>query len=264
MTVAARWSRQEEFRPLVEQWAGGYGIDPALALALVAQESGFDPRAYREEPHIDDASYGLGQILYRTAQGEGYQGAPDGLFDPGTNLRFSFKYFRWALDRTGNQVDAALSTYNGGYRPSSGYGAKLRTGEFRNQAYVDGVLLKARYFREYLAERGGPAAAAGLPFGSASGSSAPPSPVAGGAAPANPQPKGPPAMPKTPNLVKLALGLVVTVAACLNGGGDVLRCLLAAAGTPEGQAGVGLGLVAAGGGHAAIAAFRDQGRNKAE
>jgi hypothetical protein len=88
-------------------------LDPALVAAVVEQESDFDPLAYREEPHLGDASRGLMQLLYSTARGLGYNGPPDGLFDIETNLQLGSSFLRHLLHRYGDQR-SALAAYNAG------------------------------------------------------------------------------------------------------------------------------------------------------
>lgn len=70
-------------------YAAEYDWLPAELMAFIEIESDFNPRAYRFEPRLNDASYGLMQILYRnTAVGELlYKGAPGGLYEPETNVR---------------------------------------------------------------------------------------------------------------------------------------------------------------------------------
>lgn len=129
--------------PLLNEWADSYGVPRNLVYGLVAQESNFDPQAYRAEPKVNDASRGLTQILYHTAQGMGYTGTPDELYDPATNLDYGLRYLVQQITRAGGDIPAALSAYNGGWRPLLGYGVRLMTGLFANQAYVEGVLAKA-------------------------------------------------------------------------------------------------------------------------
>jgi soluble lytic murein transglycosylase-like protein len=146
-----RWAGEHSFDPQVATAAARWGVHPLLVHAVVAQESGFDPRAYRGEPQIGDASRGLMQLLYKTARSLGYSGPADGLYDVPTNLDLGCHLLHDNLSRTGGDVDAALSAYNGGFRPSLGFGSRLPDGTFRNQVYVDGVREKLRYFTQQLA-----------------------------------------------------------------------------------------------------------------
>lgn len=63
-----------------------YDVDPDLVFATIMLESGGNTYAVRQEPSIGDASYGLGQILYGTAVGIGFEGTPDDLYDPEVNI----------------------------------------------------------------------------------------------------------------------------------------------------------------------------------
>ena len=100
---------EQVFRKVVEA-----GHDPILFGCLVQQESGFNPRAYREEPQIKDASYGLVQILYGTARGIGYDGDREGLYDVDTNLTYGLKYWDLCLRAHGGHPMWALAAYNAG------------------------------------------------------------------------------------------------------------------------------------------------------
>jgi Transglycosylase SLT domain len=102
----------------------------AAVKALIARESTFRPDSVRGEPQAGDASVGLMQVLYSTAQGLGYPGEVGdaatltGLFDPGTNIYLGTKYLWTLFHKTGGSIQAAWSAYNGGYRPSLGFGAR--------------------------------------------------------------------------------------------------------------------------------------------
>lgn len=165
LSAAARYGA------LVTAAATAAGVPPGLLSGLVDHETGgtWDPRSIRQEPQISDASRGLTQILLRTAQGMGYTGTADGLFDPATNLRYGALYLAQQYRRAGSWP-AALSAYNGGYRPAAGFGAPLTAprrvvlaysqtqkgvplrwydaaaGAFANQPYVDDVLSRAAAF----------------------------------------------------------------------------------------------------------------------
>ena len=114
-----------------------YYVDPALLAALVIQESGGNPDAYRHEPEYqtkyvtgqarwnraralgwtDDelaTSWGLTQVLGTTAWEMGFKYPPDKILDPASNLTLGAKYLRMKLDQyKGNTVEALLA-YNGG------------------------------------------------------------------------------------------------------------------------------------------------------
>ncbi|MGH2355165.1 MAG: transglycosylase SLT domain-containing protein [Chloroflexota bacterium] len=110
-------------------------IDPVLVAAVIEQESSFDPRAYREEPHIRDASRGLMQLLYGTATWKGgYSGPPDGLYDVETNLACGCEFLRYLLHRYAGDTRAALAAYNAGPGNVDAHGWTVVRG------YVESVL----------------------------------------------------------------------------------------------------------------------------
>lgn len=106
------WTR---YGYLIRQAADTYDIEPNLIFATIMVESGGDTRAIRHEPRINDASYGLGQLLYGTARGIGYRGTPEGLFDPATNIDLIAKYHKRNFDHY-KELDATELTiaYNTG------------------------------------------------------------------------------------------------------------------------------------------------------
>lgn len=158
--------------PDIQRVAQSAGFPPALLAAVVDLESGGDPAAYRAEPHIDDASIGLCQLLMKTARTLGYSGAagtPDalsGLFNPETNLMYGAKFLRDLWAKYSGDVARVASAYNGGDRPALGFGTRVTTndvnvclerdettgdctryfhpqvGEFGNQPYVNTFLAK--------------------------------------------------------------------------------------------------------------------------
>ena len=71
---------------VIETVADKYDLDPDVIFATVMLESGGDRHAIRHEPTLGDASYGLGQILFGTARGLGFDGTPNDLFDPKVNI----------------------------------------------------------------------------------------------------------------------------------------------------------------------------------
>jgi Transglycosylase SLT domain len=182
----ARWTRENEFNALVQSMSDSFGkrVRPELIKAIVAAESGFNPAAVRGEPQVGDASIGLMQVLVATARNLGYSGEIGeaakltGLFRPDANLYVGTKYLDQLLKQTNGDVDATISAYNGGYRPSLGFGARrtpvtprvclrwktgapvegrtidrhcevvgsTKVGEFSNQSYVTRVRNYLDYF----------------------------------------------------------------------------------------------------------------------
>ena len=164
-----RWAGQDTYDGFIHAAVaryGGMGLTTPLVKAIIAVESGFNPMAYRAEParpslpptadfpQGGDASFGLMQLLARTARGLGYIGQLDGLFNPSINIDLGVRLLSNDLRRTGSLTDS-VSAYNGGIRPSLGYGSPLASGKYANQSYVDSVLRNLDYFREWEAMKGG-------------------------------------------------------------------------------------------------------------
>ncbi len=85
-------------------------LDPFVVLALMRQESLFDPAAVSPA-----AAYGLMQLLPTTASR--VAGRPvdaSSLFDPTTNITLGTRYLRQLLDRFDGNLAKALAAYNGG------------------------------------------------------------------------------------------------------------------------------------------------------
>jgi soluble lytic murein transglycosylase-like protein len=158
----------------------------AFVKGVLASESAFNPRAVRGEAHLADASHGLMQMLYSTAQALGYTGAKPteadrqalrGLYDPATNITLGTRYLHRLVSRYGGDIERAASAYNGGDRPQIALGTRAtkagriclewkptapttgrtidrdcaraysyKVGEFGNQPYVSKVLHNYNYF----------------------------------------------------------------------------------------------------------------------
>ena len=85
------WKR---YGHVIERNSGKYDLDPGLIFATIMLESGGNTNAIRHEPQIGDASYGLGQILYGTARGIGFDGSAQDLFDPEVNIELIARYHK--------------------------------------------------------------------------------------------------------------------------------------------------------------------------
>lgn len=94
-------------------------------MATCQVESAFRPQAYRFEPALGEASYGLMQTLESTARALGWVGVdPKALYDPATSLRWGMAchYQDWAVlsKRFGRDptIDEWADAYNRGARGS--------------------------------------------------------------------------------------------------------------------------------------------------
>jgi hypothetical protein len=173
------WLNENVYDSSIHEASLKYGVPVELIKAVIGKESGFTANAMRPEPaykcsltgKVGDASIGLMQILYCTAQGEGFRGTVAELYDPHTNIDYGTRYLSEQLRRAYGNVEAALSAYNGGWNPSIGFGGTVtrsgitvclardtktgkciqsRTvpiGEYANQPYVDKAMQYYQYFR---------------------------------------------------------------------------------------------------------------------
>lgn len=64
---------------------------PSWCMATVQVESAFRPQAYRFEPRLKEASWGLGQVLASTARSLGLVGPPTQLYQPLIGLRYMMR-----------------------------------------------------------------------------------------------------------------------------------------------------------------------------
>jgi len=125
----------DTLEPIIQQTADKYGVDPALVKAIIKNESDYNPSAYRSEPQINDASWGLMQLLLGTAKqvsGNSNLTASD-LLKPEVNIDLGTKYIAQQLNRYGGDVKNAIAAYNAG-------SARFNSdGSYINQGYVDKV-----------------------------------------------------------------------------------------------------------------------------
>lgn len=173
------WAREDDFDSIIAAWVASFNwpVDgaqvTALVKAIIGQESAYNPAAVRQEPG-GDASIGLMQVLFSTAQSLGYPGEIGdptqltGLYDPSTNLYVGIKLVWTLMDQLGASFPSVASAYNGGIRQSIGMGAPVtkattvclarntagdciktftaQPGQYGNQPYVDAVMKNFDYF----------------------------------------------------------------------------------------------------------------------
>lgn len=154
-----------------------HNVPVPLVLAVARHESAFRPDAVRGEPHLNDASHGLMQLLLSTAKSVGYYGSVPGawndarrvgtgLYDPQTNINAGARFLRVLLNATNGDIARTISAYNAGlsnaqratresrfcerWKPTAPTTGRtldrdcerirvVRVGEFPNQPYVDAV-----------------------------------------------------------------------------------------------------------------------------
>jgi hypothetical protein len=96
---------KQQYAELVRYLAPGYGIRPRFALAVIAVESNFEPRARSPK----DAR-GLMQLIPDTATRFKVRNA----FDPAENVHGGLAYLRWLLAYYRGQVTLVAAAYNAG------------------------------------------------------------------------------------------------------------------------------------------------------
>ena len=96
---------RREVEALVRQLAPRYAIDPNLAMAVIAVESGFNPRAVSPKN-----AQGLMQLIPQTAERFGVRR----VFDPAENIQGGLAYLRWLMAFFQGEVGLVLAAYNAG------------------------------------------------------------------------------------------------------------------------------------------------------
>jgi len=129
----------EPVQRLVERLAPAYDIDPALALAVIAVESGFRTNAVSPRN-----ARGLMQLIPATARRFGVVN----LFDPEANIRGGLSYLRWLVGEFNGDVRLVAAAYNAGENAVRRHGGVPPFPETRN--YVQRIVsLYSSPFHDY-------------------------------------------------------------------------------------------------------------------
>lgn len=136
---------QDNLKQIAEAAAQKYNVEPALVFAHIKQESNWQPAAYRAEPKINDASWGLMQVLLKTARGVTGNNnlTASELLNPEVNIDIGVRYIAKQLARYNGNLKDAIAAYNAGSSIK-----KKGVGTYINQEYVDKV------YNNYLLYRG--------------------------------------------------------------------------------------------------------------
>lgn len=129
--------------PLIESIANKYGVDPAIIKGIIQQESAWDVNASRYEAHLNDSSWGLMQVLLKTAKwilGNDKLTISD-LVNPQINVEAGTKFIASLLKQYKGNIRDAISAYN------AGSPRRNKDGTYVNQSYVDKV------YRNYMMYR---------------------------------------------------------------------------------------------------------------
>ncbi|MBI1397457.1 MAG: transglycosylase SLT domain-containing protein [Betaproteobacteria bacterium] len=128
---------RHKFDKHIEAAARHHDVDPALIHAVIAAESGYNPRARSPK-----GAKGLMQLIPETGARYGAKN----LLDPRQNIEAGTRYLKDLITLFGNDIKLALAAYN------AGEGAVLRYGKIppyaETQSYVPKVLTYYRRYRE--------------------------------------------------------------------------------------------------------------------
>ena len=127
--------------------AAASGVDPATALAIVEQESSFNPKAIRPEPRHHTFSMGLFQMFVPTARIMGLKGPIKQLLDVKINTKLGLEHLKACTDRFGKDTALVVCCHNAGTAVKVPF-CKSYAWTAR---YVKDVLVKKAWWDTYLA-----------------------------------------------------------------------------------------------------------------
>ena len=94
---------------LIAHYSTQYAVPEDLVRRVIVRESKYKAGA------LNGPYYGMMQISHATASGMGYRGAPAGLLDAETNLRYAVRYLAGAYVTAGGDYDRSVKLYASGY-----------------------------------------------------------------------------------------------------------------------------------------------------
>lgn len=99
----------------ISQASQQYQVPEEWIRAVIETESSWNPNAYKYEAKINDASYGLMQILGKTAIGLGFEGdVYNDLYDPALNIDLGTMDLAQLIRSYGTDFRRVYSAYNSG------------------------------------------------------------------------------------------------------------------------------------------------------
>jgi soluble lytic murein transglycosylase-like protein len=122
------------FGDIISEAGRKWNVQPELLQAIIAVESGFNPRAVSRK-----GARGLMQLMPETAR----RFATGDLFDPRTNVHAGAQYLRLLLDLFGGNIELALAAYNAGENAVIRAGYRIPAFA-ETQSYVPAVMAHYR------------------------------------------------------------------------------------------------------------------------
>lgn len=126
---------KQSYKAFAYQSAKKYGVDPAILMALINQESGWNPKA-----RSGVGAIGIGQFMPATAKGMGVN--PN---DPYSSIDGSARYLKNAMIHFHGNVRSALASYNAGFGAVDKYHGVPPYKETQN--YVNSITTQANRLR---------------------------------------------------------------------------------------------------------------------
>ncbi len=134
-------SYKELYEPVAKQMAEKYNLDVEIFLALINQESRWDPNAQNTQSGTGiNASVGIAQIIPRW-----HPNCPNP-WDPTVALECAAIILRHNLNTFNGQYDWALAAYHQGINAAIGFGKSIPPGEMNS--YVKPILNNANELRQ--------------------------------------------------------------------------------------------------------------------
>ncbi len=134
---ASSSKKVENYKPLIENIAAKYDLDPHLVAGLIKQESNFNSRAVSKA-----GAMGLMQLMPQTARSMGVKDP----FDPAQNIEGGSRYLRQMLNHFKGNIVLAIAAYNAGPGNVEKYGNRIPPFT-ETQNYVRSVAKHADGFR---------------------------------------------------------------------------------------------------------------------
>lgn len=130
-------AHRKAYSPLVDQVAHAHQLDKALLHAVIAVESGYNPKAISRK-----GAAGLMQLMPQTARRYGV----NDLYDPMQNLHAGARYLKDLLAMFDNDLPLSLAAYNAGENAVIKHGKRIPPYR-ETSAYVPRVIERYKQYR---------------------------------------------------------------------------------------------------------------------